>query len=144
MAQEELRNPFVMQCKACNTVVGDSFSLKDFKHGMLVLSTVSSTTIVEDKKILSDGAFDSNCWFCTIKCRCQKAIGRKYVTVNVACGGFAGTYCIDQDSVYTYALGTASTPREFTLAEAADEIERLQRFCVYLYKRIEGRDPMPH
>lgn len=139
MPDDALQNPFVIQCRACSTVLADSFALKNYRNNALVVSAVSSSAIEDQKKVLSKDAADADCWFYPIRCRCSAVVGKKYITVNAACNGHAGMYCIDQQHVYTYALGTTAVRTDLTLSEVAEEIDKLQRFCVYLYRRIENK-----
>lgn len=134
---EELQNPFVIQCRECRRILGDSFSLVAFQQNCLVLSSVSSSVITKECKIESTEPHDLKCHYVVACCKCSKPVGKKYLTVNDAMKECIGRYCISREAVTSYMLGTESAPEDVSLSTLAEEVSKLQRFCVSLYKKLQ-------
>lgn len=134
---EDLQNPFVIQCKDCRRILGDSFSLISFKENCLVLSTVSSSVYTKEKKIESTQPFDLKCHYVLVYCKCSKIVGRKYLTVNETMKDCIERYCIDRNFVSSFMLGCEAVPGEISLSGLAEEVSKVQRFCVTLYKKLQ-------
>lgn len=134
---EELQNPFVIQCKDCRRILADSFSLIAFKNNYLILSNVSSSVYTNEKKVESTTSYDAKCHYLLIYCECSKAVGKKYITVNEAMKDCIDKYCVNREFVYSFLLGAETPKQEITLSALAEEVTKLQRFCITLYKRIQ-------
>lgn len=134
---EELQNPFVIQCKDCRRILGDSFSLVSFKENSLVLSAVSSSVYTKDKKIESTQPFDLKCQYVLVCCKCSKVVGRKYLTVNDTMKDCIGRFCLDRSFVSSFMLGCEAVPEDITLSGLAEEVAKIQKFCVTLYKKLQ-------
>lgn len=132
-----LQNPFVIQCKQCQIIIADSFSLLDFKNSYLIFSSISSNTKVLNRKYTSDKIIDKDCTYFEISCGCGIIVGRKYITVTKKFEDFVDRFCFLKDLIDSYMLGAVEGKAEVSLIEVCDEVERLKRFCVYLYKRLE-------
>ncbi|EQB61222.1 hypothetical protein NAPIS_ORF01203 [Vairimorpha apis BRL 01] len=84
---------------------------------------------------------ENECIFNFIKCKCHLIVGKKFITTTVEMNGFSGMYFIDRDSVYTYMLGgnVNESDNNVPLSDLYDEIDKIQRLCLYLYKKIDER-----
>ena len=131
-----LKNPFTVNCKSCNLPLTDSFSLLTYKKSNLIFTNLSSIPIIEKKKNV-----ENECIFNFIKCKCHLIVGKKFITTTVEMNGFSGMYFIDRDSVYTYMLGgnVNESDNNVPLSDLYDEIDKIQRLCLYLYKKIDER-----
>lgn len=132
------QNPFVIQCSYCKQVVADSFSLLDFRANKLVLHSVSSYTSLSKTKIA--GGTDGRCIFYNVLCNCGAEIGKKYIATDEEAQVFLGKYCLEGDKVIVYRLGVAVDNKIPTLSEFVEEVLKLQRFCSYIYQRVEELD----
>lgn len=137
MTENRLQNPFVIQCDQCSAILGDSFALLNFKHNFLILNNVSDAVIIDKNKKMSNNGFDSDCTHCELVCKCKQIIGKFYYTVNKECGSFVDKYCLNRAACKSYTLGNVEGGKEIGLTDLCDEVEKLQRFCVYLHKKLE-------
>lgn len=137
MTDENLQNPFVLQCQNCNTIIADSFALVDYKDNKYFVGTMYST--LPGKKKTSTDDFDFECTYQTVLCKCSFIVGKKYLTVNEGLSRYAGKYAIDVDKVSCYGLGSTEI-ENVTMGEVVNEIRRLQRMCVFLYKRQDKNE----
>lgn len=133
MTQQILRNPFVVQCKACNSTICDSFSLLDYRNDLLIFSSAASTVTIDPSKHT-----DADTVYSIIRCRCSNMVGRRYYTTNVEMNGYSGMYFINKESVYSYMLGGNIGCKNVTLYDVAEDVEKLQKLCLYLYKKINN------
>ncbi|EOB11328.1 hypothetical protein NBO_1288g0005 [Nosema bombycis CQ1] len=128
-----LRNPFVLQCKSCNSIVCDSFSLLDYKNSSLIFNSIASTVTLDSSKHT-----DSDTVYSFIRCKCSNTIGKRYYTTNADMNGYSGMYFISKESVFSYMLGGNSEFKSVTLYEIAEDVEKLQKLCLFLYKKINN------
>ncbi|KAG0438863.1 Kinetochore protein mis18 [Dictyocoela muelleri] len=135
-----LQNPFVIQCSICKQIIGDSFALLDFKNKKLVLHSISSYTSISKTKEESTSGTDNGCTFLKIYCSCNAEVGKKYITTNEGNKSFLGKFCIEINKIIVYRLGTSVNDKIPTLSEFSEEILKLQRFCSYIYDRVESLD----
>ncbi|KAK6089367.1 hypothetical protein P3W45_001690 [Vairimorpha bombi] len=131
-----LKNPFTVNCKSCNLPLTDSFTLLDYKNNYLIHSSVSSTPIVDKKK----NSEDDNVYH-IVKCRCHLVIGRKYVSTSADFNGYSGMFFINKEYVYTYSLGVRANDgvTNVCLTDLCEDIDKIQRLCLYLYKKIDDK-----
>lgn len=136
---EDLRNPIVFQCTECGIIVADSFSLIERLTNSLVFTHISNAKI-EDKKEVSAEEEDNMCTYTKILCLCGKHIGKKYITVSSAMSRCLGNYAILVNSVRGYQLGNENKEKGeipfMTHTDISNEIEKLQKFCTYLYNKM--------
>lgn len=134
--QKLLKNPFTVNCKNCNLPITDSFSLLSYKNQSLIFSKLSSIPVIEKKK-----NYENDCVFNFIKCKCHLVIGKKFLTASVEMNGFSGMYFIDRCNVFTYLLGGNNDENNeiVPLTDLYDEIDKIQRLCLYLYKKVDER-----
>lgn len=135
---EELKNPIVFQCKACNYIVGDSFFLVARVDPYFVFEAMPGVTEGSAMQCSGKG-MDANCMYFDLLCVCKAKVGRKYQTVTEEMSQCVGKYCIVDASVTGYQLGEG-TAKDFPMnaAEMAAEILRLQKFCSYLYSHVKS------
>ncbi|KAI5176274.1 hypothetical protein PAEPH01_2266 [Pancytospora epiphaga] len=132
MGEAELRNPFVVQCKECNRILSDSFTLQSVKHGYLI-HTHAMVQPVGDVA-LGDGLFE-NCMLRDVKCRCGVDVGRFLVSVSNEWNGYAEMYGFDKEKIISYVLGNESY-REKGVYEMADDIEKLKVVMSKIYRKV--------
>lgn len=137
MSENILQNPFVIQCKDCSLIVGDSFSLLDFKKNHLIFSTLSINTILQNEEKESTNTFDYKCQYKEVKCKCGNIIGTKYSTVNDNIKDLFNKHCIDRSKVFSYQLGCNVEVAEQSLSSLAEEVSKLQKLFVYLHNKVE-------
>ncbi|TBT97346.1 kinetochore protein Mis18 [Hamiltosporidium tvaerminnensis] len=132
------QNPFVIQCKSCKTILGDSFTLLNYKNNTLIFSTLATTTNILPTNIVSNNTLDKDCTYNIIQCSlCNSFIGKKYIVVNFIYKEYLNRYCIEKDKIYSYQLGCEKPIDEIGVSELSEEISKLQKFCVYLFKKIK-------
>ncbi|KAM0679146.1 hypothetical protein BDAP_000010 [Binucleata daphniae] len=136
MTENHLQNPFVIQCSKCDAILGDSFALLDFKHNFLILHTVSQNASKDVTKNVSKKSFDVDCTYTHIICKCKQNVGKYYYTVNKECNGFVDKFCLNRAFLKSYTLGNVQD-KTMNLVDLCEEVEKLQRFCVYLHKKID-------
>lgn len=112
-----LQYPFILQCKHCKTVIADSFALTNYNHGTLTLTHVSPFT----RTRMSASST-------LVLCECDAVIGRQV----------EGMYMLDGKEMVSYVLGNGSADA-LGMDDIVEEIGKLQKFCVYLYNRINDR-----
>lgn len=127
---DELQNPFVVQCKDCRRVLADSFSLVAFVSDFLVFGAAAPSLCARDTAE-SDGA----CVFVPLHCACAQRVGRKYLTATD--GVRVNKFCLSRDAVSSFLLGAHVPASEVSIATLAEEVAKLQRFCVTLYKKVQ-------
>lgn len=140
MNDENLQNPFVIQCNNCNAIIADSFSLLDYKDDKYFFTNINIGDLGEKKT--STNEYDNECTYQIARCSCSFVVGKKYLTVNENLGGLAGKYSVDVNKVSCYGLGNAVSDN-ITMTEIIHEIRRLQRMCVYLYRRQDNESNKP-
>ncbi|KAM0686826.1 hypothetical protein COBT_001945 [Conglomerata obtusa] len=136
MTLENLHNPFIVQCKSCNIIISDSFALVDYKHNHLIFTTINNDVTTKKLRHTSKKNFDIHCSYSDVHCKCEKNIGKFYYTVNRECSTFVGRYCVNREEVKSYVLGSVVNGKEMGISDLCEEVEKLQRFCVYLHKKI--------
>ncbi|EEQ81942.1 hypothetical protein NCER_101434 [Vairimorpha ceranae BRL01] len=131
-----LKNPFTVNCKNCNLPLADSFSLLNYKNRFLIHSSVSTTVIIDKKKITEEDSI-----YYLMKCRCHLVVGRKYISTSVDLNGYSGMYFFNKDDVYTYLLGggVSDSINSICLNDLCDDIDKIQKLCLYLYKKIDDK-----
>lgn len=132
MSDENLRNPFVVQCKSCKKILTDSFSLISYKHGYLIqaFSTIKS---IKDSHMGSE--IFSNCLIETLACECGQKLGVYMVSSSDEWNGFAGMYCMHKENLISYALGNAVC-QDKTQAEIIEDIDKLKNVVSKIYKKV--------
>lgn len=65
-----------------------------------------------------------------ILCECDIVVGKKYDDED--------TYVLDDDQLISYLLGDGCL-KKYSINELEEEIGKLQKFCVYLYNRINKK-----
>ncbi|KCZ80498.1 hypothetical protein H312_02096 [Anncaliia algerae PRA339] len=139
MSENTLQNPFVVQCKNCLRIVADSFSLLNFKKEILLFSSISENIHLNDKEKDSDEPYDYKCKYLDLECLCSNVIGRKYLSVNENIQEMMLKFCIYKKCVISYQLGSNIEIKEHTLSSLAEEVSKLQKFCVYLHNKLEKK-----
>lgn len=131
-----MKNPFIIQCKLCKLIIADSFTLIDYKHNHLIFTKISSicNTSIKKQENTNKNDFDYNCQYNLITCDCKNIVGKKYVTVNRECMMFVDKYAIDREQVISYEL-SGSIDGSKCLGDLGLEVERIKKFCVYLYNK---------
>lgn len=132
MADDNLRNPFVVFCSRCSKILTDSFTLFDFKNGYMIHSFC---TVKEGAKTeMGRGSF-TNCMVQEVKCPCSNGVGYFLTSTSGDYNGYAGMYAFDKNSVRSYTLGSTIS-REKGLHEIAEDVEKLKSVVAKIYKKI--------
>jgi hypothetical protein len=79
----------------------------------------------------SKEVLDYDCIYRNLIRRYGCTVGRKYITVGKEQNLYAG--------MYTYMLGCNASSSELSLTELAEDIEKVQKMCVHLYNKLEGK-----
>lgn len=132
MAEETLKNPFVVFCGKCKHILTDSFTLFDFKNNHLIHSFC---TVKQETKIENGEDSFKNSIVQRIKCSCGNCVGFYLTSVSEEYNGYAGMYAFDKDAVASYALGSCIN-REKGLHEIAEDVEKLKNVVAKIYKKI--------
>jgi hypothetical protein len=132
MADDNLRNPFVVFCSKCSKILTDSFTLFDFKNGHMIHSFC---TVREETKVEMGRESFANCMVQRVRCLCSNSIGHFLTSVSGDYNGYAGMYAFDKNSVRSYALGS-TVSREKGLHEIAEDVERLKSVVAKIYKKV--------
>ena len=147
MSEDNFKNPFVLQCKDCNNILTDSFSLQDYKNGYLIhtFSTIKEDK-EEDRKDKENNRKDKennerngilfkDCSIKSLKCTCNAHVGVFLSSVSSEFNGMASMYAFDKLSVKSYMLGSCVS-KEKGLCELIDDVERLKSVVSQIYKRV--------
>ncbi|KAI5159936.1 hypothetical protein NEAUS03_0723 [Nematocida ausubeli] len=135
---EEQKNPIVFQCVSCNTIISDSFFLLERVEESLLFTEVPNTII--DSSVTSIEIEGVSCSYSSIRCICNKEIGRKYITVNESLNNCLNNYLIKIKEIRGYQLGVKKQQKDaniMTNKEINTEIIKLQRFCTFLYGKLK-------
>lgn len=135
MSSENLRNPFVVQCIACKTVISDSFSLQDMKHNYLIHSFCTLNLPEDNVASMSQDASFKNCIVSDLHCKCGQKVGKRLLSTSLEWNGYAGMYVLEKDSITSYVLGGSST-WEVTLPEISEDVEKLKSVVTKIYKKV--------
>ncbi|EJW05361.1 hypothetical protein EDEG_00587 [Edhazardia aedis USNM 41457] len=135
MTSAELKNPFVLQCKTCLAILADSFSLQNYNEKYIVFKNSSSLLKIQPQKHISTKNFDKDCQYSYLQCQCNKIVGKLYFTVNKDCHTYLNNFCFENECVVSYMLGVDVSPSLKNLSDVAEDIDKLKRFCEYLYRK---------
>ncbi|WUR04278.1 putative kinetochore-like protein [Vairimorpha necatrix] len=136
MCAKMMKNPFTVNCRGCNLPLTDSFSLLEYKNKFLIHSSIS-TNLVIDKKKINEG--DSA--YMVMKCKCHMVVGRRFISTSVEYNGYSGMYFINKEDVFTYNLGAGVVEGAnlTSMSDICEDIDKIQKLCLYLYKKIDGK-----
>lgn len=133
MSEDSLRNPFVLQCKACGNILTDSFSLLDYRNGYLIHSF---STAKEETRIQSgrEGPFEK-CLVQKVKCLCNTPVGVFLSSTSEEFNGLSSTYAFDKAASKSYQLGSCVS-KEKGLCEIVEDVEKLKTVVSKIYKKV--------
>lgn len=133
MAEDNLRNPFILSCKQCNYILTDSFSLQDYRKGYLIHTF---STVKEESRIQSGKEnFFEKCLIQRVKCECGSFVGVFLSSASEEFNGFASMYAFDKSAVKSYMLGSCVN-KERGLSEIIEDVEKLKTVVSKIYKKV--------
>ncbi len=135
MPSENLRNPFIIQCSNCKTILSDSFSLQSMKHDHLIHSYFAIEEPSPENQYLSKISPFENCVLNDIYCVCGNYIGKKLISSSAEWNGFAGMFAFEKNAIISYVLG-GSSYNEITLSELYEDVEKLKCVITKIYKKV--------
>jgi hypothetical protein len=161
MAEEdEVDAPLVFQCKSCSIIIGDSWSMQssDAEMETITLSAAANVSRADEAVTSKQGA-DVGSTFHLLHCgKCAAHLGKVYLTTARAFDALRDMYTFSTDAVTSYKLGGGEPALgadgsaaggggvaavQVELAEAVDNVEKLQNLVLVLDERIakleEGR-----
>jgi len=132
MPEDTLQNPFVLQCKKCNQVLTDSFTLQTIVYGHFV-HTFSALSPPAEPVPGADEFVD--CLVSPLVCACGCAVGKMINSANEDWNGCAGMFAFDKNEVAMYTLGQA-TPQETSIFQLVEDVEKLKSIVAKMYKKV--------
>ncbi|KAI4292698.1 hypothetical protein PAPHI01_2427 [Pancytospora philotis] len=132
MSDGGLRNPFVVQCRSCRSILSDSFTLHTLKHGFLVHA---HGTLQPAAGVYAGGGLFSKCQLQDLVCACGARTGHFIASGGGEWNGCAEMYAFDKNRITSYVLGTEAAT-EKSLYEVVDDVEKLKTVVAKLYKKV--------
>lgn len=133
--QTELKNPFVVQCKACKEVLADSFALLALRDSLLIFNRVASHIEKEDEESKAGADIFTDCVLKSLHCHCGAEIGFRMISSNVEWNGHAGHVFLKREALRSYVLG-GGVCQEKSLFELIDDVEKLKCVVSKMYKKV--------
>lgn len=153
--------PAVMQCAHCRLIVGDSFSIILRRNDSLTLRTRSEGVQLEGSLHTSLAEEDFGSTYHFLRCnQCSSALGRMYRTTSADLDSLRGFYTFNLEALTFYSLpnipqsvlqkepspsetkpNSSVVVTESNLSKEFEDLKenivRLQKFCIYLFERLE-------
>lgn len=128
--EQEVAAPLVFMCKACGSIVADSWSWVCSNQDLnsITLETAAETVRVLDRLNTSKRDVDVGSTFTAIACSksCGATLGRMYKTTARRHDSIRDLITLDCDSINSYQLGTGKPPGSTEAQEALDSLMDLR------------------
>lgn len=115
--------PFVIQCKICNTILADSFSIWIIKKEFMIFKEKS-----DDIRLIKNNTVIFNLDDCLIdhlECRCGLIVGAFIKSASKEFNGCSGSFLFATAVISQYQLGR-STIEHRTILEIDEDVKKIK------------------